>query len=399
MFGSVELDEQWAQLLERTELFDQALLRMTFIFGIVVSVQLYERTHRTTGSLVVPGYIGAQLLDPISLLATILNAAATYFLVSIVLPKFAVVYGRSRFVVNIFVSVILSLILVQTLSFVLPQIPSLEAIGYAIPALIAYDMNRQGPRKTAVAVAGAGVLAAIPALLIVGFFPHWVEVASGAPLGLIDIGDVWFPIAALVSTGVSTLLFANHQLRSGGFIGAMYLGLAAINPIQIVFFMAVAVFTYLLVTQVLRRVMIIFGRRKFAVMLMAGSLLAWLVLTVFEAAAPDLLPINSLPVAALFVPALLANDMERSSISEVLLGSVIAAGATLSVVVVASGLVDRQPIPWWAFPILLASLFVLLMPSVRSSQSSTGDDDAEAPPPQEMEDPATESLQIEPQPA
>ena len=37
-----------------------------------------------------------------------------------------------------------------------------------------------------------------------------------------------------------------------------------------------------------------------------------------------------MPIAALAVPALLANDMERSSVVEVLTGSLLAAGATLS---------------------------------------------------------------------
>lgn len=345
------------------ELFDHSLLRMTFIFGIGVSVAMYEKTHRTTGSLVVPGYIGAQLLNPVMLVATALNATLTWVLVSKVLPKFAVVYGRVLFVVNIFVSVVLSLILGQSLSFLLPpQIPSLESIGYAIPALIAYDMNRQGAKKTAVAVGGAGVLAAIPALVIVAAFPGWVESPLAESSGLVPVGDVWFPIAALVSTGVSTLLHANHGLRSGGFIGAMYLGLAAVHPLQVLFFMAIAIVTYGFVAKGLRRVMIVFGRRKFAIMLMSGSLLSWMVLEFLGAAFPALLPINGLPIAALFVPALLANDMERSSVPEVVVGGFIAAGATLSTVVVAAGVVDGRAIPWWSVPILVVSLGVLFGP-------------------------------------
>ena len=116
---------------------------MTFIVGIAVSVIVYERTHRTTGSLVVPGYVGAQLLNPVALVATALNALTTWYLVARVLPRFAAVFGRTLFVVNIAVSVVLSMLTGPVLGPLLPAgVPRFDSIGYVIPALIAYDMNR-----------------------------------------------------------------------------------------------------------------------------------------------------------------------------------------------------------------------------------------------------------------
>lgn len=346
-------------------LFDEELVRLTFIVGIAVSVLVYERTHRTTGSLVVPGYIGASLLSPLALLTTGINAVLTWFLVARVLPRFAAVYGRTLFVVNIAVSVTLSMLFGPVLGSVLPsQVPHLDTIGYVIPALIAYDMNRQGPARTAVTVAITGLMAATPALLLVVIRPAAIDPVLPVDTVLRGLDDFWLAIAALVSVGIATLLQSGHQLRCGGFIGAMYIGLMAGEPVAVVFVAVVALITYGFVQYALKPFMIVFGRRKFAIVLMTGSVLSW---TTLEAAGhwlPGVLSVEGLPIAVLFVPALLANDMERTSVPEVLVGTTVAASATVSTVVVLTGLVDFQPIPSWAMPTMLISGLVLAAPRI-----------------------------------
>ncbi len=345
------------------QLFDIDLLRLTFVFGIVVSVLLYERTHLTTGSLVVPGYIGAQLLNPLALVTTAINAGLTFLLVSRVLPRFAAVYGRARFMANIVTSVILNLLLGPALSsFTGPNLPVLDTIGYVIPALIAYDMNRQGPKKTAKAVIAAGSIAAIPGLLIVIVAPGVVDPIVENGGGLLPVGEVWFPVVALISTAVSTTMHANHRLRSGGFVGAMYLGLAATRPIQLVFLMTAALVTYVVVHHGLKRIMVSFGRRKFASMLMIGSTLSWFLLEVVEHFEPGVLGVADLPLAAIFVPALLANDMERTTPGRVVVGGYLAGSATLSLALLLSSFVDQADRPAWAIPVAIASTGVIVWP-------------------------------------
>ena len=351
----------WDQLV----LLDRDLVRMTFIVGVAVSVLLYERTHVTTGSIVVPGYIGVQVLNPASLVITAINSILTYVLVSRVLPKFTVVYGRARFVLNVFVSVVLAISFTTAIGALSPAAAGeFETIGYVIPALIAYDMNRQGPRKTGSAVMVAGALAALPALLIVAVNPGIVDRPLPFDAGLFEIGEFWFPFAALISTGVSTLLQRGHGLRCGGFIGAMYLGLAAVSPVQILFIASVAIATYVLVHHGLKPIMIVFGRRKFATMIMVGASLSWVSLELIEQLVPGGLRLADMPIAVLAVPALLANDMERSSVVEVITGSVLGAAATLSSLLVLAGLVDGFSVPAWAFALLLCSSAVLAFPLI-----------------------------------
>ena len=354
-------------------LFDEELVRLTFIVGIAVSVLVYERTHRTTGSLVVPGYIGASLLSPVALLTTGLNATLTWFLVARLLPRFAAVYGRTLFVVNIAVSVALSMLFGPVFGAVLPtQVPHLDTIGYVIPALIAYDMNRQGPSRTATTVAITGMIAATPALILVALRPAAIEPVLPVDTVLRGLDDFWLAIAALVSVGVATLLQAGHQLRCGGFIGAMYIGLMAGEPVAVIFVAIVALITYAFVQFVLKPYMIVFGRRKFAIVLMTGSVLSWATLEAAGHWLPGVLSLDGLPIAVLFVPALLANDMERTTVPEVLVGTTVAAAATVSTIVVLTGLVDFEPIPGWAMPTMLISGLVLALPRLWPGLDSIG---------------------------
>lgn len=349
-------------------LFDQELVRLTFIVGIAVSVLVYERTHRTTGSLVVPGYIGASLLSPVALIMTGLNAVLTWFLVSKQLPRFAAVFGRTLFVVNICVSVVLSMLMGPVLGAITPAaVPRLDSIGYVIPALIAYDMNRQGLWRTLSTVSVTGVIAAVPALLLVVARPGAVERALPIDTVLRGLDDFWLAIAALLSVGIAAVLQSGHRLRCGGFIGAMYVGLMAGEPVAVGFVIVMALLTWAFVEHGLKPFMIVFGRRKFAIVLMSGSMISWTTLEVAGHYLPGVLGLDGLPIAVLFVPALLANDMERTSVPEVLLGTMIAATATVSTVIVLAGLVDLEPIPVWALPAMVLSFVVLALPQLRTA--------------------------------
>lgn len=294
---------------------------------------------------------------------TAVNAGLTFLLVARVLPKFVAIFGRTLFVINIGVSVILGMLFGPVLGQITPAfVPSLDSIGYVIPALIAYDMNRQGVHRTVSTVAFTGALAAMPALVIVALFPGNIEPILPVDTALFSIDDFWFALGALISVGWATVLNTGHQLRCGGFIGAMYVGLMAGEPVALAFVLVMAVATWAFVQYGLKPIMIVFGRRKFAIVLMSGSLFSWLALELAGLFVPGGLGIQGLPVAMLFVPALLANDMERSSVPEVLVGTTMAGITTVSTILVVSGLVDGVAIPFWAVLGLIGGASVLIAP-------------------------------------
>jgi len=90
--------------------------------------------------------------------------------------------------------------------------------------------------------------------------------------------------------------------------------------------------------------------------------MSWAMTEIVDAVAPGALSLGNLAVAVLFVPALLANDMERTSPPEVLIGTLLAATTTLSVMLVMSGVVDGAPIDPWAWLLCGSTVGVLVWP-------------------------------------
>ena len=147
-------------------LLSTEVVRFAFIFGVAVSMLLYERRHLTTGSIVVPGYIAAFIVYPLIIVATFLNAFASYLIVNKLLRRWFLLYGRTKFTVLAVTS-----ILIQTAMLKLtPSGPWLwesdiklfVGVGYVVPALIAHDMGRQGIAKTMRSVLLAAAIVAVP---------------------------------------------------------------------------------------------------------------------------------------------------------------------------------------------------------------------------------------------
>lgn len=316
-------------------LFSVEVVRFAFVAGVVVSMVLYERRHLTTGSIVVPGYIAVFLLQPAVLLATFVNAFISYWMVNRVLPRWFLLYGRNKFAVLSFISITLQTAMLKLSpsgSYLWEQdVPLLIGAGYVVPALIAHDMARQGISKTLKSVMLAGAIVAVPIAYALWFdLPGVNDLSPLFGFGSTAIQPSWIPFAVLVSALVAWALLKNHGLRSGGFIGAAYLGMLAIEPMQVLFALGVGYLTYLIVIKLLMPWMILFGRRKFATMLLLASLLSWSFMWMgtqfLGLSANHYMNLASIALTPLFVPGLLANDMHRASPTRVVLG--VALGAS-----------------------------------------------------------------------
>ncbi len=294
--------------------------RLAFVLGIIASLLLYERRHLSTGSVVVPGYIGAFLLSPIVIVVTLANAVVVHLLVARLAASRVVLYGRGRYT-----ALALTSVLVQVVSLaVVPLVSdSLRGIGLLIPGLIAHDMARQGVSRTAKGIVGTGVATGAVALLAVTLLPA----AGGVSTAIEETRSLdvtWIPLAVLLAIVTSAALLANYGLRSGGFIGGVYLGLLAPDPADVVILLAIAAVTFILVTRVLRPTLMLFGRRKFASMMLVSSMLSWITLSlaadgIFGSfGAGSALP--GLALAPLFVPGLIANDVERAGLMRTTVG-------------------------------------------------------------------------------
>lgn len=329
-------------------LFGPELVRLAFVTGIAVSLLLYERRHITTGSIVVPGYIGLFIFMPLTVAATFANALLTYWLVNRVLRKRVVLYGRDKFAAQAVISIAIQTLLL-TVSPGAPwlwesDVPLLVGVGYVIPALVAHDMARQGVGRTVMAVLGSGLTVA--ALVAAALFLVPGARATGALAGFdaIAFDPGWIPLAVLLSAAAAWGMLKNHSLRAGGFIGVAYLAALAGDPTQIVFVACVAVAAWWLVTRTLSRTMILFGRRKFGAMLAVSAILSWTVLwmgsALFGIEVQAYQNLASIALMPIFIPGLLANDMERAGPGRVAVGSLLGVAFVLPAILFLEGVVN-----------------------------------------------------------
>jgi poly-gamma-glutamate biosynthesis protein PgsC/CapC len=314
-------------------------VRFAFVFGIATSMVMYERRHLTTGSIVVPGYIAVFLIHPLVLIATFLNAFITFALVNKVLRRYVLLYGRTKFTVLAIVSTIIQ----ATLLRVSPSgpwlwerdIPLFVGVGYIVPALIAHDMARQGIAKTVKSVMLAGTIVAIPIAVAIALdLPGVNDLAPVGGFGTLSFPVQWLPIAIVVSILASWAVSYNYGGRSGGFIGAAFVGMFMADPLQLVAAVLIAAAAYLVVTKLLMHRMILFGRRKFSAMLLTSSAIAWPALWLGNRMLSDELSrhlaVGSLALTPLLLPGLIANDVQRTSPRRVATGLAIASASAVT---------------------------------------------------------------------
>ena len=304
------------------ELISPDLVRLALVLGMVLSVFLYERSYLTTGSIVVPGFLGMHFFEPSSILMSVFNAWVCFLLVHKLIPRICFMHNRTKFYALVVVSVLLqlgwnSLASIQTPVATLGQ--AMAGFGYVIPGLIAHDMARNGALKTSLNTIFVSCLvggAVLVSLLLAPTLSRATTVPSLSPFHF-DL-----TLVLLLSAVGSVLLKLRTPLRSGGFVTAAYFvtfGAAPLVPLTTLF---VAVTTYLLCVNILIPRMIIFGRRKFALMLLVGSVLMWAVLIVLGQLGIEF-PLAYHPSYAgiiILLPGLIANDMQRSSVTSVVCG-------------------------------------------------------------------------------
>lgn len=339
-------------------LFSTEVVRFAFVTGVVVSMLIYERRHLTTGSIVVPGYIAIFFIQPGVLLATFANAAFSFWLVNKLLPRWFLLYGRGKFTVLVVTSAMIQVLMLRLsptgAHLWESDVPLLVGAGYVVPALIAHDMARQGIKKTVTAVTAAGALVALPIIagLLLGL-PGINELQPLTGFGISSVAPSWVPFAVVLSILGAWGLQTNLGLRSGGFVGAAYIGMLSAAPSQVVYMIGIALVTYVIVTKGLMPWMILFGRRKFSTMLLLSSVLSWtgmiLGQRLFHMDLVYYMTLSSVALLPLFVPGLVANDMERSGVLRVLSGLALGGAFVVPATWVAQDVFEHGVIdPLWA---------------------------------------------------
>lgn len=334
--------------------FQPEVVRVALVVGVVVSILFYERVQLTTGGAIVPAYLAMFLPAPVFVVTTVLSGYLTYVIVSVVVAKRRILYGRRKFEVEVLVGlafVALGTGLVFLVRDDSPLYYGLAGIGFLVPGVIAHDMFRQGTRKTFLALGATTVIVG----LFVFVFASLLEISpaagelpavpsfddrTGYPLGLLLPG-----VIASVLAGM--FVFSRTGMRSGGFITGAYLALVLPRPLDLIFTAAVALLTWFVVAKVVMPRLLIFGRRKLSTMVLIGALIAWSAELLVRAATDDgFVPWRGFILVPLMVPALLANDAQRQGIGRTAWGAAITTLAVFGAMNVLSAALGAAGVAW-----------------------------------------------------
>ena len=136
-------------------------------------------------------------------------------------------------------------------------------------------------------------------------------------------------VALIVGVLISLVYVEKTGLLPAGLIVPGYLALVLIEFRLLAVIFAVAGITYLFVTQVLARFIVIYGRRRFAAMLTVGILLKLVADAVFPIVPFEALELRGLGV---IVPGIIANAFHRQGVLPTVITTLLLSAATFIVV-------------------------------------------------------------------
>ncbi|MBA9026339.1 poly-gamma-glutamate biosynthesis protein PgsC [Peribacillus huizhouensis] len=118
---------------------------IALVVGVILSLFYAEKTGIIPAGLVVPGYLALVFTSPLFLLVTILISLLTFLIVTKVVTRFTILYGRRKFTAMLTVGILLKLTFDYFYSLAVPiEVVGLAAIGVIVPGLIANTIQKQG---------------------------------------------------------------------------------------------------------------------------------------------------------------------------------------------------------------------------------------------------------------
>ncbi len=304
------------------------VVRLVLALGIIVSILIYERFRLTGGAAVVAGYLGIFMNRPLYIITTIAISLATYFVVQRFIARRMFLYGRRRLVVMVLVGMGFEFITGVVAWWFSPTVGwliGLYGVGFVLPGLIAQDMERQGAGRTIFTVLVTSLITFLlmeNVLAIKNNLPiFWNSIAFEDKTILYSYHTRLLVPAVVLSVLISAALFEWRGIRSGGFLTAAYAALFVLKPLHLIFIGLIGILVYFTVTHFLMRYTPIFGRTKFAMMVLTGLVFTWgLEVLTARLTGNAFIPFAGFSVISPMIAALIANDGERQGLAKTLAG-------------------------------------------------------------------------------
>lgn len=123
-------------------------LYIAIVVGVLLSLIYAEKTGIVPAGLVVPGYLALVFDQFIYVVAVAFISLMTFLLVTQVIGRLTVLYGRRKFAAMLTVGVLMKMGMDYLYPFVPFDIMELRGIGVIVPGLIANSIQKQGVLPT-----------------------------------------------------------------------------------------------------------------------------------------------------------------------------------------------------------------------------------------------------------
>ena len=119
--------------------------------GLVFALLCYLATNLSPGGMITPGWIALTLIEDQLQAVIIFGMTILTYLLTLVLQRVVILYGKRLFAAIVLLSVLLQLTLFVIVQRDLPLLFAHQTLGFVIPGLIAYQLVRQPPKATILA--------------------------------------------------------------------------------------------------------------------------------------------------------------------------------------------------------------------------------------------------------
>jgi poly-gamma-glutamate biosynthesis protein PgsC/CapC len=141
--------------------------------GLIFSLMCYLLTNLSPGGMITPGWIGVILIETPWQGLVLVGVTVLTVLATKLLQRFVILYGKRLFAAVVLTGVLLQLTFYILVQRDLPLLFTHETLGFVIPGLITYQLVRQPPAATllAVGLASAGTYVVVISGILAGVIP------------------------------------------------------------------------------------------------------------------------------------------------------------------------------------------------------------------------------------
>lgn len=141
--------------------------------GLVFSLVCYLTTNLSPGGMITPGWLALTMVTNIQLAGLMLGVTVVTYLLTRVLQRNVILYGKRLFAAVVLLAVLLQVTVMLLLQHEFPLLYTAQTLGFIVPGLIAYQLVRQPLAATVVSTAAVTLASyvVLAAGLLLGVLP------------------------------------------------------------------------------------------------------------------------------------------------------------------------------------------------------------------------------------